>query len=411
MEVLVDRGAGLDVHRDFIECCAVLGPRKTDIQRQRFSTFPDELIRLREWVVELRCTHVVMESTSVFWRPVYDALEGHVKIVVCNAQHVKNVPGRKTDINDPHWLGILLRYGLVANSYVPPRPLRELRELTRYHTKLTHSRTAFLNRTHKTLQIGGIKLSSVVSETFGVSGRLMMEALIEGTESPEQMADLAKGVLRRKIPQLTKVLKPPLSEHRKSLLQMQLHDVDRLDASMAEAEALIDSKLGPHAQFLDRVAEMPGADHRAASILLAEIGPDMTPWQNDPDKLTAWAGVAPGNKASGGKRARCRTREGNPYVKTILVEIAQAAVRLEGGRFQSLYRTAKSRLGTKRALVKIARHWLRSFFFMMLRNQPYHEIPRAELDQQAKQKAAQKLIRKLAELGVVVTAPVVPLTA
>ena len=200
MEVLVSRGAGLDVHRDFVEACAVLGPRRTDLRRQRFSTFPGGLRALSEWLVALECTHVVMESTSVYWRPVYDALEGHVEIVVCNAQHVKNVPGRKTDMTDAHWLGMLLRYGMVSNSYVPPRPLRELRELTRYQTKLTQSKTAFINRAHKTLQIGGIKLSSVASQPFGVSGRLMMDAIIEGNHTAGEIAGLAKAALRRKIP-------------------------------------------------------------------------------------------------------------------------------------------------------------------------------------------------------------------
>jgi len=403
MDVLVPRGCGLDVHRDFVEACAIVGPKKTDVVRQRFSTFADGLVALRGWLAELGCTHVAMESTSVYWRPVYDALEGQVELIVCNAQHVKNVPGRKTDVTDAHWLAMLLRHGLLASSFVPPRPLRELRELTRYQTKLRYTQTATINRAHKTLQIGGIKLSSVASQPFGVSGRRMMDALIEGTSGPAQIARLAIGTLRRKIPQLERAVAQPLSEHRKSLLTMQLRDVDRIEASLAQIELMIEDRLAPYSAFIERVARMPGCGRKAAAVLLSEIGPDMTPWHNDPRKLAAWAGVAPGNKQSAGKRARMRTRDGNPYVKTILVEIAQAAVRTQGSRFQALYGRVKPRLGAKRALVKIARHWLQAFFFMMLRGEAYREPDVAALDQKATQTQARHLIKKLAALGLEVS--------
>ena len=400
MEVLVNKGAGIDVHRDFVEVCAVFGPGKKDFVRQRFSALPDGLQTLRTWLLELGCTHVAMESTSVYWRPVYDALEEAVEIILCNAQHVKNVPGRKTDVTDAHWLAILLRYGLLANSYVPPRPLRELRELTRYHKRVTDSKTAFINRAHKTLQIGGIKLSSVASEAFGVSGRLMLEAIInDENPTPSELADLAKGRLRRKRSELERVFAQPVSEHRKKLLAMQLNDIDRLDASVAEIENTLQPRLEPYRDFIERVAEMPGSSEQSAAVLLAEIGPDMSPWHNDFAKLAAWSGVAPGNKQSAGKRARARTRDGNPYVKTQLVEIAQAAVKVEGSRFQAMYRRVKPRLGAKRALVKIARHWLRSFFEMMVRGERYREFPPVVPDQAAQQRKAEILIKKLAALG------------
>ena len=399
IEVQVNKGAGLDVHRDFVEACVVFGPGKNDFVRQRFSTLPHGLQELLRWLLTLGCTHAAMESTSVFWRPVYEALEGSIEPLFSNAQHVKNVPGRKTDITDAHWLAVLLRYGLLANSYVPPRPLRELRELSRYLTKLTQSRTAFINRAHKTLQIGGIKLSSVASEAFGVSGRRMIEAIIEGESSAAKLADLAKGRLRKKIPQLEQVFVQPVSDHRKLLLDLQMRDIDRLDASIANLEQTLSKRVEPYSDFITRVAAMPGSSERAAQVLLAEIGPDMSPWHNDVAKLAAWAGVAPGNKQSAGKRRRARTRDGNPYVKTLLVEIAQAAVRCEGSRFQAAYRSSKPRLGGNRALVKIAHQWLCCFFFMMLRNEPYRDIPSAELDQVARQRKARHLVKQLAELG------------
>lgn len=399
LDVRVARGGGLDVHRDFVEVCVVFGPGKADFARARFSTFPDGLLELKQWLVSVGCTHVAMESTSVYWRPVYDVLEGTVELVVCNAQHVKNVPGRKTDVSDAKWLAILLRFGLLANSYVPARPLRELRELTRYMTKLSYSRTAFINRAHKTLQIGGIKLSSVASEAFGVSGRLMLDAVIERDDTPAQIAELAKGRLRRKIGQLERVFSIPVSQHRKDLLSMQLHDIDRLDASLARVERMLAEKIQPYEQFVERVAEMPGCGQHAAAVLLAEIGPSMKPWGDNFARLAAWAGVAPGNKQSGGKRARARTRDGNPYVKTILVEIAQAAIKVEGSRFQAIYRTAKPRLGAKRTLVKVARHWLRSFFEMSVRGERYREAGSAELDQAARQRKAQALVKRLERLG------------
>lgn len=399
MAVHVRTGAGFDVHRDFVEVCVVFGPGEKDFVRRRFSTLPYGLEELGQWLVQLGCTHAAMESTSVYWRPVYEVLEGSLELVVCNAQHVKNVPGRKTDVTDAHWLAVLLRYGLLANSYVPARPLRELRELSRYLTKLTQSRTAFINRAHKTLQIGGIKLSSVASEAFGVSGRRMIEALIEGETSASNLADLAKGRLRRKIPQLEQVFLQPVSDHRRHLLELQMHDIDRLDASIANLEQTLLKRVEPYSDFIARVAAMPGSSQSAAQVLLAEIGPDMSVWRNDPDKLAAWAGVAPGNKQSANKRSRARTRPGNPYVKTQLVEIAQAAVRCEGSRFEAAYRSSKARLGAKRALVKIAHQWLRCFFFMMLRNEPYRDIPPPELDQATRQRKARHLLKKLTELG------------
>jgi transposase len=404
LRVLVSVGAGLDVHRDFVEACVVYGPDEKDFVRRKFETFPDALEELRVWLAERGCTHVAMESTSVFWRPIYDALEGAVEIVVCNAQHVKQVPGRKTDVTDARWLAVLLRYGLLAKSYVPERRLRELREVTRYMTKLTQSKTAFLNRAHKTLQIGGIKLSSVASEAFGVSGRLMLEAIIDGEESVPKIADLAKGRLRKKIPQLERVFRLPISDHRRQLLGLQLGDIDRLEASLASIEELLTTKLAPNADFIERVADMPGSSDLAAAVLLAEIGPDMSPWRTDFAKLAAWCGVAPGNHQSASKRRRTRTRDGNPYVKTMLVEIAQAAVKQEGSRFQAMYRSDKPRLGAKRALVKIAHAWLRCFFEMMVRGERYREVPAAALDQSAKQRKASKLLKRLKGLGYTLTA-------
>lgn len=405
LEVRVKTGAGMDVHRDFVEVCIVFGPGEGDYVRRRFETYPDGLAELRAWLVEGKCTHAAMESTSVYWRPVYDALEGAVEMVVCNAQHVKNVPGRKTDVTDARWLAVLLRFGLLANSYVPPRPLRELREITRYLTKVTQSKVAFLNRAHKTLQIGGIKLSSVASEAFGVSGRLMIEAVIAGENSPAKIADLAKGRLRRKLPELERVFSLSVSEHRRQLLGLQLRDIDRLEACLAGIDHLLAEKLQPYGEFLDRVSAMPGSSRHAAAVLLAEIGPDTSPWQHKFPKLSAWAGVAPGNKQSAGKRVRVRTRDGNPYVKTMLVEIAQAAVKVNGSRFEAMYRTHKPRLGKKRALVKVAHHWLRCFFEMMVRGEQYRELPIAALDQFEQQRKARRLARKLEGLGYTVTPP------
>jgi transposase len=397
--------AGLDVHRDTVVACLIYGNGEKDFMRRTFSTLPSGLAQLRSWLRTHGCTGAAMESTGPFWRPVYDALEGVVELTVCNAQHVKNVPGRKTDYNDAHWLAKLLRCGLLSNSYVPPRPLRELREVTRYLQTLTRSETAFMNRTHKTMQIGGIKLSSVASEAFGVSGRLMIHAVIKGDKTPAEIADLAKAKLRRKKDQLEDVFQQPVSEHRRRLLALQMRDMDRLEASRAEAELLLEEKLAPYGEFLDRVAAMPGCSRFSAAVLLAEIGPDMAPWENTFKKLAAWAGVAPGNKQSANKRLRARTRDGNPYAKTTLIMIALAASRDADSRFQQLYNSCKGRLGKKRALVKIAHAWLRCFFEMMVRNEPYRETRTSELDQAKEQRKAKRLIKKLQRLGYGITAP------
>ena len=399
MEVLHERCAGLDVHKEVIFVCVLVGlGRRCQKVKQKFGTFPEDLFALRQWLVQLGVTHVMMESTGVYWMPIYDVLDGTVDIVVGNAQHIMNVPGRKTDESDAEWLAKLLRFGLVNPSFVPPREFRELRQLTRYRRAVVQARASEQNRIEKHLQIAGIKLSSVASKVFTVSGADMMRQIARGTTNPKQLADLSRSHMRKKIPALERVFAGSISQHTRQLLDVQLRQMDRLDCTRAEIELQIEQKTAPYADLINQIDGVPGIDVRTATDILAEIGTDMSPWKTH-RQIAAMAGVCPGNYISAGKRLKNRSRQGNVYLKTLLVQAATSAVNVKGSYFHAKYLRLKQRRGQKRAIVAIAHALLVAIYYMLKRGENYRELGANHVNEEHQSKRKVSLVKQLEKLG------------
>ena len=325
MQTLVERGCGLDVHQATVVACLLIVLKNGRVQKQvrTFGTTTRELMGLREWLLSESCTHVAMESTGVYWKPIYAILEGAFEIVVANAQHVKKVPGRKTDVKDAEWIADLLCHGLLRPSFVPPSSIRELRDLTRYRRKLVESRTAERNRLLKLLETANIKLASVATDVFGVSGLLMLHALVEGKATAQEMAELAKKQLRKKIPELELALEGKVEEHHRFLLRVQLRRLRTVEEDLGILEQRIQEKLKPYAAQFTLLQEIPGIDETLAAAIIAELGVDMGVFESV-SQLSSWAGVCPGNNESAGKRRSSRIPKGNVYLKTALVEAANS---------------------------------------------------------------------------------------
>lgn len=399
MEVFHERCAGLDVHKEVIYICVLIGQgRSFQKFKFKFGTFHHQLVEMRQKLVELGVTHVLMESTGVYWMPVYDVLEGFVEIVVGNAQHIMNVPGRKTDESDAAWLAKLLRYGLVKPSFVPERQFRELRQLTRYRRAIVQTQASEQNRVEKHLQIAGVKLSSVASHVFGVSGTKMLNGISEGNTDPTRLAELALGRLRKKIPQLRDAFSGSISKHTQELIATQMDQIKRLECTISEVELKIDQKVEPYLEVLERLDQMPGIDLRCAIDILAEIGTDMSPWATH-RQIAAMAGLCPGNYISAGKRLKNRSRQGNPYLKSILVQAAASAINTNGSYFQSKFRRLKQRRGHKRALVAIAHAMLVAIYHMIKKGEPYRELGANFVTEHEHGRKKNDLIRQLQKLG------------
>ena len=401
METLIERGCGLDVHQATVVACLLIVLKNGQVQKQvrTFGTTTRELLALREWLLSQGCTHVAMESTGVYWKPVYAVLEGGaLQIVVANAQHVKKVPGRKTDVKDAEWIADLLCHGLLRSSFVPPKPIRELRDLTRYRRKLVESQAAERNRLLKRLETANIKLASVATDVFGVSGRLMLRALIEGKATPQEMADLAKGLLRKKIPELEPALEGKLEEHHRFLLRLQLERLEAAEKDLAVLEQRIQEKLKPYEAQLALLQEIPGVDWTLAAVILAELGIDMKAFGNV-SQLASWAGVCPGNHESAGKRKSSRIPKGNVYLKTALVEAANAAARTRGTYLRDKFYRLKARRGYKRAVVAVAHKILVAIYHMFSHRVCYNDLGDLYLDKLNKHHLTRNLVRRLERLA------------
>ena len=331
MDVILERCAGLDVHQATVTACLRLpGPNRKRTQVvQTFGTTTPDLLALRDWLAAHEVTHVAMESTGVYWKPVYYVLEDGFTLLLVNAAHLAKVPGRKTDVADCAWIAQLLECGLLRGSFVPPPPIRELRDLTRYRKALLQDRTREANRLHKVLQDAGIKLATVATDILGVSGRAMLTALVIGTTDPTVLADLARGALRKKLPALRQALTGRFRAHHAFLVTQLLAHLDYLDETIATLSAEIAGHLSPFAPEVTRLQTIPGVKQRTVENLLAEIGVDMSPFPTA-GHLTSWAGLCPGNNESAGKRRRGRTRKGDRWLKITLLEAALAAIRVKG---------------------------------------------------------------------------------
>lgn len=398
MEVVVVVGAGLDVHKKRIVACCLDGRSSPPaVVTCTFGTFRDELERLRDWLIKRECTHVAMESTAVYWMPVHRVLEGHMEIVLGNARHMANVPGRKTDISDAQWIAKLLRHGLIRPSFIPPRPIRQLRQLTRYRRKLVQTRTSAELRVEKLLQTSNIKLSSVASEIFGVSGRLMLSALASGTTDPLTLARLAKGKLKKKHIELIRAFRGSFTEDDARLLGAELCMINDVERTLSKIEALIDDKVTAYQALINRLDTVPGINRTLAIDLIAEMGTDLSSWPTD-RHFAAWTGTCPGNRESAGVHRRARVRDGNHYIKTVLTQAAVCASRTITSHLAARYRRLLPRRGERRAIVALAHEIAVSVYHMVRNAQPYLP-PKSPDPEKAREFRRKQLVRDLNKLG------------
>ncbi len=367
-----------------------------------FSATTPGLLALQSWLAECAVTHVAMESTGIYWRPVYNILEGAFELLLVNARHVKGVPGRKTDVKDCEWLAQLLEHGLLRGSFVPPQPVRDLRDLTRYRKTLIHERSAHVNRIAKTLEMANIKLGSVATDILGKSGRAMIEALIGDEADPTKLAALAQGLLKKKHDALVPALTGRVRPHHAFLLRQQLRVIDDLTTTIAEIDARIDACMRPFAEASAIVQTMKGVAQRSAEAIIAEIGVDMTRFRTA-EHLASWARICPGNNESAGKRFSGRIGKGNNWLKATLVEAAWAATRCKGSYYGALYRRLKPRRGAKRAIVAVAHAMLHAISYMLSRKADHRDLGAEYFDGINRERLRRHHLHRLAQLGLTVT--------
>jgi transposase len=404
MEAIVVRSCGLDVHQATVVACLMVGPPDGRAKKttKTFGTTTAELEGMRSWLLSEGCTHVGMESSGVYWMPVFAILEGHFELVVGNAAHIKNVPGRKTDVKDAEWIADLVRHGLIRKSFVPPKWQRALRDLMRYRRKLVESETSERNRLMKCLETCNIKLSSVASDVFGVSGRAMLRALIDGNATAAEMAQLARGALRKKTDRLELALHGRLEEHHRFLLGLQLERVERMEADIAVLDQRIDAALEPHRNVMARLVCIPGVDRVVAATIIAELGVDMSIFPSS-RHAAAWAGVCPGNNESAGKRGGQMRRRGNVHLCTALVQAAMCASRKKGSYFKERFWRLKARRGQKRAAMAVAHSILIAVYELLREPQDFRDLGADYLDRVTKRSTEKRLVRRLQSLGYKVT--------
>jgi transposase len=404
MEVLHPHCAGIDVHKR----TAVVTAAWPDEQGRRhketrtFSTMTADLERLRDWLVGRGVTHAAIESTGVYWKPLFNLLEGHLTVVLANAAHVKAVPGRKTDVRDSEWLLDLLQHGLIRASFIPAAPIRALRDLTRHRTALIEERTRALNRIQKVLEDANVKLASVASEVLGASGRAMLEAIIAGETDPEALAELARGTLRHKRAALVEALRGGVRDHHRLLLRTLLGQVDHLNGAIAELSAEIARRFEPYEAAITLLCSIAGVQRRVAEVVLAEIGTDMTRFA-DARHLCSWAAICPGNYESAGKRLGGRLRHGNRWLRAALLQAAWAAIKVRDGYFGAQFRRIARRRGPKRAAVAVAHSILTVIYHLLTRGAFYEDLGADFFDRRRPEQHARYHVRRLAELGYTVT--------
>ncbi len=399
MEVAHERCCGLDVHKRVVVACVLTPGKRGQPEREvrSFSTMTRGLLDLGDWLEASGCTQVAMESTGSFWKPIYNLLEGSFTVLVVNAQHMKAVPGRKTDVKDAEWIADLLRHGLLQPSFIPDRPERELRELTRYRTTLIRERAAEVNRIQKVLEGANIKLASVATNVVGVSGRAMLEALVAGDQAPEALADLARGRLRAKRPALEEALTGRLGQHQRFLLGVQLRHLDELDATIALVSEEVEARLRPFVDVARRLMTIPGVGVRTAQTILSEVGADMSRFPTA-GHLASWAAVCPGHHESAGKQRSGRTRQGSPWLRSALVEAAQAASRSKTYLGAQYHRLA-ARRGARRAAMAVAHSILRIIYHLLKDGGTYEDLGVNYFDERDRKGVQRRLVNRLESLG------------
>ncbi len=398
MDTLYPRCAGLDVHKDTVVACVRCVDKPQRHEVRTFGTTTSELIALREWLESNVCSHVAMEATGVYWKPVWHILEGSFELVLANAQHIRNVPGRKTDVNDAMWIADLLAHGLIRSSFVPPAPIQELRDITRSRKQLVREIAQHTLRIQKTLEDANIKVASVLSNIIGASGRSMLGAIIAGEDDPERLADLAVGTARRKMPALVEALRGHVTPHHRDMIKLHLGVITALQKALDALDLAAGKALAPIQKRAALLTTMPGVSDIVAQVIVAEIGVDMSRFPTA-GNLISWAGLCPRNDESAGKRRSTRVRKSGTWLKTTLVTAAWAAVRKKESYLKTQFLRIKSRRGAKKAILAVAASMLTACYYMLRDGAPYHDLGPLHFDRRDRAKAIQRLLRRLGDLG------------
>lgn len=400
MDLLHQRCAGLDVHKDTVVAAVrVVQSGQVCHEVQTFSTHTKGLLELSDFLARHECTHAAMEATGVYWKPVWHVLEGLFELVLANASHIRNVPGRKTDVNDAMWIADLLAHGLIRSSFVPPAPIQHMRDLTRTRKQLVREIAQHTLRIQKTLEDANVKITGLITDLMGVSGRAILSAIVQGQHNPEILADLAKGRLRAKREALIEGLRGNVTEHHRFLLKMHLGMIDGLERAVKEVDERICDELEPFRAVVPLLTTIPGVSDIVAQVIVSEIGVDMKRFPTE-KHLISWAGLCPRNDESAGKRRSTRLRHGAPWLKTTLVQAAWSASRTKDTYLRAQFQRIKSRRGPKKAAVAVAASILTSAYFMIRDSVPYRDLGPTHFETRNKEKTTKRLLRRLEELGV-----------
>ena len=399
MDVIYPRCAGLDVHKQTVVACVRIARDGAPLQEVRtFHTTTSGLLALADWLDSFGVEHVAMEATGVYWKPVWHVLEGHFELVLANAAHVKNVPGRKTDVNDAMWLADLLAHGLIRASFVPPAAVQELRTLTRTRKQFVRERAAHVQRIEKVLEDANLKLSVVISDILGKGGRAVLQALIDGHSEPEFLASCITTRVKASRAELLEALRGRVSAHHRFMLKVHLSHIDALDKAIAAIETEVGAGLAPFRQAAKLLSTMPGLSAVSANVVVAEIGIDMSRFAT-PGHLLSWACMCPRNDESAGKRRSTRLRRGGKWLKTTLVQAAWSAIKVKGSYLQAQFHRLRARRGAKKAIVAVAASMLTAAWHMLRDGTEWHELGAAHFDRANAAKTANRLIQRLQQIG------------
>ena len=399
MEVLHPRCAGLDVHKDTVVACArIMENGKVEQHVETFGTMTSDLERLRDWLTSHGCTHVAMESTGVFWKPVWHVLEGRFELVLANAAHVRNVPGRKTDVNDAMWIADLLAHGLIRGSFVAELTIQELRDLTRTRKQLVRERAQHVQRIQKVLQDANIKISSAVTYIMGKSGRAILEALIAGETDPDVLASFASSRIKAGRGKLVEALRGRVRDHHRFMLELHYDQVGNVEAAIAEIDTKLGERTEPFRDKVELLTTIPGVSDTIAEVIVSEIGLDMDRFPSA-SQLVSWVGRCPRNDETAGKRRSTRVRKGAPCLKTQLVQAGWCATRAKNTYLRAQFLRLESRRGPKKAVMAVGASILTAAYHMLQRNEPYRELGPNYFDRLQRDKLVKRLVRKIEELG------------